>query len=351
MFFRRKKNRFFRRRSLSIKRRFHRKKTTSLKRKRTTRKVSASPWTSLRGCRTNYVRYMYQNTGANDIVVPTNTTNPNSSTVQYMNTVYYQLDQLNLLDTLLYNYSSMYRKFRIANMWVEITPKFNNSDIDQFDQLGELWIIPIRETEQIARTNPLTVFGGAFPPNTVRDIDYWKNVKGAKRFTFNKPGSKARMKIPATIFRYIMTNPAVNSGAGAGYNEQVIKSQWLPCVSWSAVVGGSQNLTQHWGYTIIMCGWNTDAAKSFKFTLRQWVEVEYKEYMPNVSALGLELKKVDQETPYDEGPWDDEDDRKTVVVDPPYPQTLPQVEKMVISAPQQAKPAGATRSLSKRSLT
>lgn len=318
-----KKKPSFKRRSYAKKRTF---KRYPYAKKRTYKRkgLPSDPYAALRRCRTNYVRYMFQNTNAADIKIPPNTTNPNTGTVQYMNTQWQELPIMNLADTLVYNYSSMYRHFRMQNVWIEITPKWNNSDIDVNDVIGEMWIVPIHETEQVYRTAPLVGFGGVWPPNAVRDIDYWKNVKGARRFTFNKAGTKARVKIPLRIFRYILSDPNIGSVLPGIYSEQSIKAPWLPCVSYASNAGGAENPTQHYGFSIMMNGWNTAAGKGYEFTMRTWWEIEYKEYMPNVGGLGLNLKRVDQETPYEEGPWDDQDDdAKTQVVDPPYPATLP----------------------------
>nr|QXP07647.1 MAG: putative capsid protein [Arizlama virus] len=342
-----KKKRGFRRykRRATYSKKRYLKRKTSYKRKRSS--VFKNPYNG--GYRTNYVKYVAQYTYPLEIIVPAETklpdNNPDRSQAQLIYT--YRLDTLANVDPIVANYNKMYRSFRMKTAWVELTPKFNISDNTGGNSVGEVWFIPLHETETLYRSGMSNVaFGAAFPAQTIQDVDHWRGLKGAKCFRFTRPGQKLRMRIALTNFRQDVANPQVGVATTQYIEEYTTKAGWKPVTSWAGVATGVINQVIHYGFLIVFNGWRTDESHGFNFQLRAWIGLEYKDYLANVGGtVGVSALE-----PHQEDPWDDEkgmSEAETEIVDPPYPPTLTKQLSKVSLAPfaEQAKPANAFTSL------
>jgi len=318
------KRRYKRRGTYSAKKRYIKRKS-SYKKKRTSRSGFKSPFTGGLKNTTNYVKYVAQVTFGADEQVPAGTTLPsgNNYTVQASILRSYALSTMVNADALVSQYTKIYRKFRMRYTWLEITPKWNMGDSIVGDGIGEIWVIPLQDTETLYRTGMASIsFGGALPSQMTTDIDFWRQIKGAKCFKFSKPGQKLRMKVPLHTFKYDMADPRVGVSAAAFAVENVQRAHWMPTTTWAGVTAGVLNSVQHYGYLVLYNGWETDVNHMFKFQFRQFISLEFKDYLAQVgNAAGI--KGVSEQ----ENPWEDDDEKgmseaETEIVEPPYPQSL-----------------------------
>jgi len=332
--------RYKRRGTYSKKRRFIKRKSYS--KKRTT--AFKNPYNG--GYRTNYVKYVAQYTYPIEVIVPPETklpdNNPDRSQAQLIYT--YRLDTLASVDPIVANYNKMYRTFRMKTAWVEIMPRFNNTENTTSNSVGEIWCIPLHESETLYRSGLTNVaFGATFPAQVIQDVDHWRALKGAKCFRFTRPGQKLRMRIPLTNFRQNVSNPQIGVASNQYIIEYTSKANWQPVATWAGLAAGITNQVIHYGFLIVFNGWRTDESHAFNFQLRAWVGLEYKDYLANVGVTA----GVSALEPHQEDPWDDEkgmSEAETEIVDPPYPATLErQLSKVSLDHfSKQAKPASTS---------
>lgn len=315
-----------------------------------------NPYKTTRRNDKNYVKYIYQSTDG-DFVVPASTTNTSSGSVQGSRYWVTDFTSITTADPLAKLYAQIYLKYRIKHMWVEFTPKFSNVTQNASTRLGEMWLVPVHTSEEILRTGQAWWPIGTTMPTTFNPVlDYWKNLKHAKRFTFNKPGQKCRIRVNFSTFKYEMANPSIDSAGGAGFLENIGYAKWFPTTTWSGTVVGSLSNIQHFGLVAIFAGWQTSSTDTFAFEVRHWYQLEFKDYQAVPVLDGKEQLPAPMVFPnhpeappfeldeYDEKEMADEmSEAETVVVNPPYPQRLvrPPLPLSKVSSPAQKNVASA----------
>lgn len=300
--------------------------------------------------RTNYVKYVYQSTASGDITCPVSTSMNSGSNAYIQAGVYLGATTLKTLaniDPFVENYAQMYKYFRMKYVWMEIAPKWNMSNLAAGTGIGEITMVPLNTSETILRSGQTSFnFGSTPDPNMTINIDYWKNVKGAKTFKFTKPGQKMRIRVPLVIFKYDVAFLSVGLDpmtSQSTYSLEPQKAPWLECVNVADRKMPDGNNIQHFGVMAFFSGWETSSTDTFKFELRTYRSVEFRQYNAQLEGLfpsedaSLNQKFVGPNGltswPKDAVFFKHHDrgeemsfeisDAETEIVDPPYPKRLP----------------------------
>lgn len=296
-------------------------KYSTFKRKRAVSStVPLDPMKAIAATRSAYVRHVSQ-VDSGPLIVPTGVISGVSDTLQAVQYRQFNLQAWSPLDPIVQNYMACYQEFRTSHVWVELTPKWNTVPDVKGNQIGEIIVVPLHNQEEIYRSGQANVgFGGTFPAVTELDVDQWLQIPGAKRFRFDKPGMMARIKIPLTVFDYVLDNAMIGDGSSsAGATVHVKKAPWLNVMDAQNVTIPVVNSTRHYGYFLGFFGWSTVPENAeFAFKFRQYIHYEFRRQVAfPVSSFGTrrkaiygsEEKKEDEEPLHVEEPWDEEDEK------------------------------------------
>lgn len=232
--------------------------------------------------------------------------------IQYRN---YRLDTYNTLDVAINKFTNLYQYYRMSHVWIELKPKWNMTPSAVGIQMGEVVIVPLHRPEEIYRSGQQNVaFGGTFAAPTVLNYEQWLLVPGAKKFSFTKPGSVARMKIPLYTFTDDLENPNIGTPGSLSAEIHSHKAQWHPVMSTGAISPILSSL-RHYGFAVMFYGWDTSLTSAeFNFEMRQFLELEFKTlnvYPATGFGHSVEEKKEDDEPLHVEEPWEDEDEKNS----------------------------------------
>jgi hypothetical protein len=299
----------------SYKKRSYSKKKTAFKRKFAKRRsyskkrsLSVNPFKANAALiKRQYSHYMSH--VESSFQVPNGVTMTASNLIQAMQYRYYRLDTYNTLDIEINKFTSLYQYYRLKHVWIEIKPKWNMITDQAGNQMGEVLIVPLHRPEEIYRSGQSNVgFGGTFSGAFPQNWEQWLMVPGAKKFSFNKPGSLARMKIPLTSFDYQIENPDI-AGFTSVFSGEIRprKATWLPVMSSGATTIPALSSIRHYGFAVFFYGWDTTIANAqFNFNMRQFLELEFKtlNIWPQ-AGIGSEVPLHVEE------PWEEEEDAKS----------------------------------------
>jgi len=185
-------------------------------------------------------------------------------------------------------YSSMYQRFRIKRAFYDIEPRFNATG--QNIGIGEIWMIPIHDIDDIYNSGQTsTAFGGSFPGAFTNNIDYWSQIKHAKRFKLTRPGQKAQMTVNLSTFNLQVTRPEIGvMGEAAQFTPEKHWAKWYDVNMTDQTDGGlALNDIAHYGMLILFVGWTAPTSQNLYFQVRRGYEFEFKDYIVLGEEKGL----------------------------------------------------------------
>ena len=310
-----KKRTYRRKRSYSTKKRYTGKPVSRKYRVKSYRRKKALPANPFKAnaylMRRQYAHYLSHVDSL--VKVPSGVLMTGTNGIQAIQYRYYRLDTYNTLDVAINKFTNLYQYYRMKHVWIELKPKWNMTPSAVGIQMGEVVIVPLKRPEEIYRCGQQNVaFGGTFAAPTVLNYEQWLLVPGAKKFSFTKPGSVARMKVPLYTFTDDLENPNIGTPASLTAEIHSHKAQWHPVMSTGAISPILSSL-RHYGFAVMFYGWDTSLVSAeFNFEMRQFLELEFKTlnvYPATGFGLSDQPPEMQDEPLHVEEPWEEEDSK------------------------------------------